>query len=300
MKTPRRKNAYGAQGLRGKKKSDDKRLAIWLLGGSGVIVASILVAMVVLKPADVNPLTGCPRGDGAPKAHTVILIDETDQLSRNELRFVKDLIMTEYRWLPLMGRLTVRNIVADSTTAQDITICRVAEGSSTGGLIDNDRAIRERFDAIAGARLEALFKDLANAPVQDASPIMETIAESVDRSDFGANVHQRRLVVLSDFAQHSDLFSMYSDRWRRTGAIPEAAADELERDLRGLDVRLQYVRRRSLANLQGADHRKFWETYIDDQEAKSVAVDHGLLIGEAPDRETWIYTPPENPGQGSS
>lgn len=300
MKSPRRPGAYVAGRARGRKKADDKRLAIWLLGGSGTIVAAIIVAMVMLKPPDINPLTGCPRGDGVPEAHTIILIDETDQLPRSELNFVRDLVMTEYRWLPLMGRLTVRNIVDDPDEGEDISICRIAEGSSTGGLIDNDRAIRQRFDRIAGRRLEALFTALASAPAQKASPIMETIAETGARSDFGANVPQRRLVVLSDFAQHSDLFSMYSRGWRPTKALPEAASDELLRDLSGIDVRLQYVRRRSLAQLQGAEHREFWKTYIDDQDAKSVVIDHGLLIGEAADRKTWLYTPPESAGKGSS
>ncbi|WGM39523.1 hypothetical protein [Caulobacter sp. NIBR1757] len=226
-----------------------------------------------------------------PKAHTIVLIDETDRLPPNELKFVRDLVMTEYRWLPLGGRLTVRNIVADTDAGEDITICRIADSSSSGGLVDNDRTIRERFDKIAGSRLQALFEELAAAPVQETSPIMETIAGMVDRSDFGANVPQRRLTVVSDFAQHSDLFSMYSSRWSR--ALPNAVAEELGRDLTGVDVRLQYVRRRSLAALQGAEHRAFWKGYIDEQSAKSVAVDHGLLIGEALDRPTWIYTPPE-------
>jgi hypothetical protein len=293
MKTTRRPGGYGARKGVGRKKADDKRLAIWMLGGCGVVVSSIIVAMIVLKPTDVNPLTGCPTGNTAPQAHTIILIDETDRLPPSELKFVKDLIMTEYRWLPLMGRLTIRNIVADPDGSEDITICRIAEGSSTGGLIDNDRAIRERFDKIVGGRLESLFDDLKKAPVQDASPIMETMAETIDRSDFGSNVRARRLVVLSDFAQHSDLFSMYSDRGRRAKSLPESASEELDRDLAGIDVRLQYVRRRSLAGLQGGDHKRFWKAYVADQGAKSVEIDHGLLIGEAPDRETWVYTSPE-------
>jgi hypothetical protein len=288
----RRTRGYSERRPRGKKKSGDSRLAIWLLGGSGVVVVSILTAMLVIKPPIVNPLTGCPRGDAAPKAHTIILIDETDRLPQNELKFVQDLIITEYRWLPLGGRLTVRNIVADQDAGEDITICRVADSSSTGGLVDNDRTIRERFDRIAGARLQTLFRELAAAPIQKTSPIMETMAGMIDRSDFGANVPQRRLTVVSDFAQHSDLFSMYSSRGTRK--LPNAVAEELTRDLSGVDVRLQYVRRRSLAGLQGAAHREFWKGYIDDQGAKSVAIDHGLLTGEASDRPTWIYTPPEN------
>lgn len=284
----RRAGAYRDRRQRGKKKSNDKPLAFWLLGGSGVVIVSILAALIFVKPADINPLTGCPRGDAAPKAHTVILIDETDRLSRSELKFTSDLVMTEYRWLPLGGELTVRSILADPAEGEDITICRIADSSSTGGLIDNERAIRERFERIAGSRLDALFESLATAPIQTKSPIMETMTEVFDRSDFAPNVPLRRFVVISDFVQHSSLFSMYSGQWRR--ALPKSVSEELTRDLSGIDVRLQYVRRSSLARLQGAKHREFWRRYIEDQGAKSVAVDHGLLIGESPDRPTWLYS----------
>ncbi|MES2835567.1 MAG: hypothetical protein V4707_12755 [Pseudomonadota bacterium] len=274
-------------GARHAKRNADRKKAYWRLGMAVAVVLAVGAIAVIVRPTPVNALTGCPKAQTAPDAHTVILIDETDRLARNELRFVRDLVMTEYMWLPIGGRLTVRNILSDPAEGDDITVCRIASNSSTGGLLDNERNIRKRFEKIAGARMAALFEGLAAAPEQDASPLMESIAVTLQRSDFDANTEARRLVVVSDFAQHSDLYSMYG----RQGLPPlsDEAEEELHRDMAGVDVRLQYVRRRDLAGLQGKAHRGFWSDYFEPQEPKSFALGHGLLIGEATDRETYLY-----------
>jgi hypothetical protein len=271
--------------------------AYWKIGLACTVLLAVVVIVVTLKPTPVNALTGCPKSQTAPEAHTVILIDATDRLPRNELRFLQDLVMTEYMWLPEGGRLTVRTLLAAASDGEDIVVCRVAESSRTGGLLDNERRIRKRFDKIAGGPLADLFTDLADAPEQEASPIMEAVAMVLERSDFLQNVPDRRLIVVSDFAQHSDSHSMYGGR----GSMDPSreVAEELLRDMSGVDVRLQYVRRTNLRALQSRSHREFWETYVEEQEPNSIALGHGLLIGENPRRLTYQYASPGMNAPGS-
>ncbi|WP_298747677.1 hypothetical protein [uncultured Brevundimonas sp.] len=284
---PSRKVA-GRGPMRGpdKKRADSKKARI-IFGVSAAFMVLFGVVAVMARQPDTDPLTGCPTGDRAPEAHTVILIDETDQLSAADVRFGRDLIMTEYRWLPLGGRMTVRNILADPTEAEDISFCRMATESRTGGVLDNDKAIKSQFDRVAGRKLSELFANLAEAPVQTKSPIMESVASTMDRSDFGSNVDHRRLVIYSDMAQHSDLYSNYSSHGRRNSGPSEEALEELSRDMSDVDVRLQYIRRRSLARIQGSGHKEFWKNYFTSMDA-NVAIGHDLLLGEPEDRETWV------------
>ena len=110
------------------------------------------------------------------------------------------------------------------------------------------------------------------------------------RSDFLPNVPARRLVVVSDFAQHSEVHSMYGQG--RSLEPPAELADEFFQDMSGVDIRLQYVRRANLRGLQGRSHRNFWEAYVDEQKPKSMVLGHGLLIGEDPRRPTYQYRSP--------
>lgn len=223
-------------------------------------------------------------GAFAATAHTVILVDETDELPRDELVFTKALILNEYYWLPEGGRLTVRNITADPDTAEDIVVCRMNDGSGELGITKNPKKLHQDFERIAGKRLDELFTDLRTATPQKKSPILEFIAAALDRPNFSANIKSRRIVILSDMAQYSSVLNQYGRRKKPRFDAPGLA--ELKRDMNGVSVRIQYVRRPKLAFLQTEEHRRFWTNYFKHQGA-DVALGHSLLLGEEPTRETW-------------
>jgi hypothetical protein len=249
-----------------------------------VILAGGALAFALSGEVKVNEKTGCVETHQAPVAHTVMLVDETDKLSRSELSYAKSLIMNEYYWLPVGGRLTVRNIVADPDVAEDIVICRMDDGSTSLGITSNPRKIRRDFQRIAGTRLEELFTDLRTAPVQKFSPILEYIAGVFDRPDFGTNIRQRRIVILSDMAQHSRVLDQYARVRKRS--LNQLLIAEYHRNMRGVEIRIQYVIRPELSRIQGEAHRQFWIQYLQNMGA-SVALGHSLLIGEEGNRETW-------------
>jgi hypothetical protein len=251
---------------------------------AGFVLLAAGLGATVIRDVRLDKVTGCPINNRAPAAHTVILVDETDRLGRADLRYARELIMTEYGWLPVGGRLTVRNIRSDPDQAEDIVVCRMRDKSATGGLTSNSRQLKKQFDRTAGLRLNSLLADLETAPVETRSPIRESIAAVADRTDFSSATSIRRLIVLSDFAQHSGLDSDYDRRRRVLSAV---ALDELTRDFSEVEIRLHYIRRPSLNWLQGDAHRRSWETYLEDMGAH-VAVGHDLRLGETDDREVWI------------
>lgn len=267
------------------KAASQDRLGIVLLGACALVVALVGVGFAATyHPSDIDKATGCPAGNRAPVAHTIILVDETDQLSPDQLRDAKSLIQTEYMWLPIGGRLTVRSIVADPGAATDIAVvCRIDDGSHANIATQNAHQMKWAFERTVGSKLDALYASLANAPVQDASPIMESASATMDRPDFGPNVISRRLIILSDFAQHSGLVSQYGHGLD----LSHQARAQLRRDMDGVDVRLHYIPRPKLANLQGEAHEAFWTGYFRDMGAH-VALGTNLLIGEDPSKDTWI------------
>lgn len=266
----------------------DRRKAILLAGSVAFLIVAAAAVVIIFKPPPVNPETGCPVRDGAPPAHTILLIDETDSFTPAELRYARDLIRTEYAWLPPGGRLTVRNILADPDEDQEVTICRMRDASSALGIMVNPEALQRTFERLAGAQLESLIDGLATAEPQSSSPILEAASAVMDRPDFGRGIANRRLVIESDFLQHSDLATQYG---RGAPSLSEEAQDRLWRDMHGVHVRLHYIPRRSQANIQGRRHQAFWTDWFESMSADDVALGHDLLIGEEPDRPIVVSNP---------
>jgi len=259
-----------------------RRLAIGITVAASAVVIAFGVMAVTMKPVDIDKTTGCPLRPDKPLPHTLVMIDGTDRLPVRELDYAEALIRTEYLNLPIGGRLTVASILADPDTPSEIVICRMPDRAKAGDISSNDAKIRKDFQKVAGVRLDRLRAELASGEPQRASPIREMIAVAMDRPDFDSSVPDRRLVILSDFAQHSDAASDYD----RTFALSEEAHELLDRDLSEVAVRLHYVRRASLSGLQGARHKQAWTSDLEDLGAE-VAVGHGLNIGERGERPIW-------------
>lgn|GEM_PF-4547463 len=262
-------------------KNHDRRKALIIAGSVGAAILVAGIAAVCFRPEPIDPETGCPATDRAPPAHTIILVDETDSFTPGELRYARDLIRTEYFWLPTGGKLTVRNIMAAPEDDHEVNICRMRDASSALGIMVNPEALQRTFERLAGAQLNELLDGLEHVEPQPASPILEAVGATVDRADFGRGIDDRRLVIHSDFAQHSDLVSHYSDGGYD---MDEEATDVLWRDMSGVHVRLHYIPRRSLSSIQGRRHQAFWTRWFEDMEVEDVELGHDLLIGEEPDR----------------
>lgn len=283
MRSPRRTDQRRRRGRDSVESQNAKGLLI--IGISGAVVLTFVVlSFTVFRVAKVDPRTGCPSLNATPIAHTVILVDETDKLTKDELVYARTLVLNEYYWLPIGGRLTVRNIVHDAEEAHDILVCRIDNGDGVLGIGKNPKKVRQDFERIAGARLNELFKELEEAPPQQSSPILEYTSAVVDKPTFGPNIKNRRLVLLSDMAQHSDLVTHYGSKNRFS--LNAGAREELTRDMSGIHVRVHYVKRRALAGLQSERHRAFWKGYFESMGADA-AIGHSLLIGEDPSRSTW-------------
>lgn len=279
---PRRRSSRGSR-----KSRDDKMGCLLLTLAAGALG---LLAYFGLGSTDVrrDPDTGCRIGDhGAPPAHTMILIDQTDVLPQAEVGYARRLITNEYHWLPEDGVLTVRSIKLDpSDTSQSITICRMPRGSEVSGFTMTPAAVQRDFDRMAGARLNRFLRSLADARPQPGTPLMEAIAITYRDPDFGADIGARRLVILSDMIENSRIADHYGRRYRTAADLVPERFDEVRVDMARAAVRIHYVRR-PRRSVQGVDHQGFWEDYFREQGADDVAIGHALTLGEPSGRQVW-------------
>jgi hypothetical protein len=267
----------------GRRRSDRRRLedrrAYFILGLAAVAIALVGSLLWASRSPALDPETGCGRGSLVPEQHTVVLIDQTDPLTIRQIDYVKTLILLEYQRLRPQGKLTIRNIFEDpDSNVREFTRCRVRRGSEVSAITNNPDKIEADFRRIAGDPLNNYLDALARAQTADASPILETVDSVLDGADFGRNVDARRLVIVSDLAQHSELVSHYEE----PGVFPVSARARqvLSREMDDVEVRAHYVRRPQLARVQTSGHRRFWTDWFR-QAGADVELGWGLQMAEA-------------------
>ncbi|MGC1302459.1 MAG: hypothetical protein WA840_08795 [Caulobacteraceae bacterium] len=258
-----------------RRKDTWRAVTILVVAVAAMLVVGVAVFMSRTPPLD--PDTGCIVGQTVPHEHTVVLIDQTDPLTGHQIAYVKALILAEYDRLNPYGELSIRGVRSDPDDAgQTFSRCRVRRGAEVLGVASNPEMIEAAFKRTVGDALNTYLNGLRDVPTAPHSPIMEAVDSVVDGADFGPTVKARRLVVVSDMAQNSDLVSEY--RGAGSGLDPDAHAREtLTRDLHGVAVRIHYVRRPKLAEIQTSAQRDFWRQWFEGQGA-TVKLGWGLQL----------------------
>ena len=259
------------------RRKQQTRRAVVILGVSALAVVGVGVALALNRTPATDPQTGCIAGQTQPTAHTLVLVDQTDPLSSHQIDYVKALILAEYARLRPYSELTVRGVRADPDDAgQSFSRCRVRRGTEVLGIASNPDMIEAAFRRTVGDALANYLNGLRDVPSSPRSPIVEAVDNAVDAPDFWSNLRERRLVIVSDMAQNSSNLSEY--KGLGSGLDPsQAVRNELGRDLKGVSVRIHYVRRPDLSGIQTASQRDFWRDWFTSQGA-NVKLGWGLQL----------------------
>jgi hypothetical protein len=255
---------------------------------------------------------GCKVGQMVPDAHTIVLIDQTDRLSGEQLLYVRALILREYMRLGLTERFSVVGLEAARTSSYDgkpdgvsqedtarklpdFSRCRIQAGSEADWTTQNSEQIARRFKRLVGSQLAQTIEGLANTPPAPTSPILETIDRLSKSIAFASPQIRRRLVIVSDLAQHvPGGVTHYPPPGARFAYAGDAPLSE--GDLSGMQVRIHYVTRDDLRAIQNPDHRSYWSDYF----SKSGATDISIGWGLSPDPLNDTLSPPKDPARPGS
>jgi len=262
------------------RRREDRRAVVIIAASLAAVVAAGAYAYVN-RPPQLDPETGCVAGRLVPESHTVVLVDQTDRLSPRQIDYAKTLILLEYERLSPGDQLTVRPLDADpDSTTREFSRCRVRRGSEVSAVIANPDLVEASFRRTVGDALNDYLDGLAEVDTAPASPIVETLNTVAEARDFGPNVRERRLVLVSDMAQHSREIDQYASPG--SYALDGRALDLLPRNLQGVTVRVHYVRRPELNRLQTANHQAFWQGWFEEAGADA-EIGWGLQLAQEPE-----------------
>jgi len=213
-------------------------------------------------PPTLNGETGC-RQDGNDPAHTVILIDQSDPFSPNDIGWVQAFLDEEARILPRHGRLSLVTPQAQTPNIPKVVFSQCSPGSPAHAnpLVQNPRMIeaawRKAFFKPLSDEVERLLRDR----VDPASPLSESLYAIGDRADFRPGQAGRRIVIVSDLMQHSEDFSFYRSGadWAAFEATP---LGQLIPDLEGVEIVTRVVPRQERA-LSLTTVKAFWKRWFE-------------------------------------
>ena len=234
-------------------------------GASGDMLFSVIgvfsVAAFHSAPA-LDPETAC-RMDRQDPAHTILLIDQSDPFSENDLAWIDELIDAEARTLPRFGRLTVvlPNSAAPFDPATLYTHCSPGSIEDANPILQNPRMIDDTWREHFYQPLTQTVAETLKTTSQPSSPLFEALYAIGDRADFQDSRKNRRLVIVSDLMQHSDGFSFY-----RSGAdlaaYGDASLSQQVPQMSGVNVVARIVPRQNY-DLPIGEVRAFWRAYFD-------------------------------------
>lgn len=240
-----------------KRKRDSQGLV--LIGLSSLVILGLISASIALRDTQrYDPLTLCPLNQDF--ARTIILIDQTDPLTDNQHRFLRNLagrIKTDLRRFEKLSiyLLDDKNYYGAEPVFE---LCNPGTGADANELYQNPRLIQLKYEEQFGEPLDAIFDRLPRDRTAEHSPILEMIKAVSLSEDLTNTETPTRLIILSDMLQNVPDYSHYKlpkmdfQRFRNS-----SYARRNRTDLGGATIIIVYLLRPGIKR-QGNDHIQFW------------------------------------------
>ncbi len=254
----RRRRGGGRGGLKG-----PVTIAFGLLLVLG-IGATYVYKSSAYQPTDKN--TFCLKNSAPPSA-TVILLDATDTLSAVQKQVITIRIMAEISDLiPRYGALQFYTVgpIVDDLLKPHFSLCNPGRSKEIDPLWGNPRLVEKKWKEGFSKKLDHILSQLLKSGEAKTSPIMEAM-QSVSVSTFldeFKDSKSKRLIVISDMIQNTSEFSHYKstktfDQFRKTSYF-----QKMRPYLKGVDVEILYIRRKTRRKIQGESHVSFWQQFV--------------------------------------
>lgn len=259
------KYSYKAQSY-GEGESPFKK-AIAILGivvSVGIVGGILMYNTFSVERVKLDKISGCPV-DG-PRSVTVVLIDQTDQFTPAQRADIRNRLNEIKGGIPRYGMLSIFTIgrTIEKLPAPKIRVCNPGAIKEIDTLVESAIKASRKWEEVFDTPLNQLFEAVLVPHAAAQSPILENM-QSVSVQEFGQDSRKnikKRLVIISDFLQHSDIYSDYLGKGSGEDFFETEKFKKVRADLRDVDVELLYLQRVTKNQMQGPSHKKFWEKII--------------------------------------
>jgi hypothetical protein len=229
------------------------------------ILGGISYLALVLQPEEYDPDTLCLAGDVPP--HVGVVIDKTDLYSPEQAARIEALVLENRDRLQISERMTLFELDArgELVNTNDFSLCNPGRGDQINPLYRNPQRVEARYQALFEGPLQAALADLVEPKESPSSPIIESLARLAVTENFDSETPGRRIVLVSDMLQNSQLFTVYGrNRGALESRLPDprdvaaAIEDEVGDSLAGVTIEVYLIPRRSWERDQETVIRAYW------------------------------------------
>jgi len=209
---------------RSKRAKRQSRQAILNFVLAGLAVAIIAFSFYALQPEPYDEVTLCEISDELPP-HTAVIIDKTDEYSEQQADLIAAIVRRTRDRLEIGERLTLFELdqFGQFDPRGEFSLCNPGRGDQVNALFRNPQQIEKRFNEKFDQPMERILEDLVVPKEAPNSPVLEALARLGQTEAFSDRAPRRRIVIISDMLQNSDVFTAYGGG----GAIPENMPDAL-------------------------------------------------------------------------
>ncbi len=229
------------------------------------VLGGITYLYLTLTPEEYDSQTLCLADSFPP--HRAVVIDKTDLYSPEQAAGIEDLILSQRDSLAVGERLSLYelNESGQLRNTNSFSLCNPGAGEQVNPLYRNPERVQARYEALFAEPLDRALADLVLPKDAPSSPIIEALARLAQDPTFDTTVPGRRIVLVSDMLQNSDIFSVYG---RRRGALEDrippadtvarAIRDTYGDSLRGVYLEIQLIPRDSWEAEQHGALQDYW------------------------------------------
>lgn len=257
-----------------------RRSSLWLTVaaiGIGTLALGAIAAGFIFSPNIVprDSATLCPKS-GA-KAVTTIIVDTTDEIDvvsrADALQTLKEFVSREAAPDELI--MAFETAAISKNALQPLAeVCHPGDPKMADPLIANPRLIQKRLDEGFLAPLTESFEALLSIKKAETSPLMESV-QLVSTSVLSRSAYEgtpKRLIIVSDLMQNTARLSFYQNHPDYESFSVTRDAEALQTDLRGVEVIIYFLNRRTRQDIQSLELVIFWQKWLNDQGAESFRV----------------------------
>lgn len=184
------------------------RTNVWNIVGFSLVVTLILGILIwlvfYLDDPEVDSTTSCPREPGYTKVSLTILLDATDTYGPGQRLSLINRVWDEVDALDVYDRVKIYMVEGGKQVPLQ-NLCKPGRSMQDSPMQQQFQEVR--FKELIGKALQRLEGERA------VSPIVESLGwVAADRERDGS---ERRILLVSDLLEYSDVISHYSPDWRQ-------------------------------------------------------------------------------------
>ena len=242
-------------------------IGICVLAFGGLFIGS----QILIPKNRINEATLCH--DDGPINVTAILLDLTEPLNNTQQERMKTNIKNEITSSSTDTMISL-GVVSDNPGRWGSLFakCKPATGEQANALYENPTQIRERYQREFLTPINTEVSVTLAGQVQTQSPIMEALQSLIaDTPNFTTARGQRKLVIVSDMLQNSDIISFYrNENWKHfSGSDGES---RLATNLHNVSVEIMRIPRSGDEVPPRELVDDFWTRYFDLQGSRPPSV----------------------------